>query len=80
MPVTRVPSIELARKAAIAIVVIGGGLLQAAYTNTSHPSIMLQIWEVVYGVLGTIWLVYVATLGVRYIKRRLHRGSVSAER
>jgi hypothetical protein len=57
------------RSAGLVIFVVVGGRLQFLATNTRHPSLLLQVWEVVYGILGLILLVALAGWAVLHIKR-----------
>lgn len=67
------------RKGAGWLVVVVGGGLQYAYSNTKHPSTVLTVWEWIFGVAWVVLIVallYYAVMAVRERFRRRRHGGV----
>jgi len=58
------------RNTLIAVIGIGGGLLQFLYTSTSHPSMLLEIWAWLFGVVVVLTITSLTIHGVVCIRRR----------
>jgi hypothetical protein len=57
------------------ILVVGFGAVQFAYSSMSHPSTLLKVLEVIYGVIWLIMFALLARYAVQGV-RRSRRGSV----
>ncbi len=66
------------RKGAFWLVVVVGGLLQYARSNTNHPSTLLIVWGWIYGVAFVVLvgglLCYAAMAMRERFRRRPHGG------
>ncbi len=54
-----------------------GGVLQYAYTSTTHPSVALKIWGVFYGAFEAV-AVLVLLISAVGLLRRIRRGQTRA--
>ena len=61
------------RKTALVAVVIAGGLLQYARTQTKHPPLVLRVWTWIYAALVLFAIFAVLAWAVYVVRDRLGR-------
>jgi len=71
--VRRIAGSRRVRKGASAAVVLVGGGLQYAYSNTKHPPTVLIVWEWIFGVVWGILIVGLIVYSVKAVRERFRR-------